>query len=458
MALEANERRLQGGSVLSVRLGVLICENVALEKGTVVSSTKKIRAICSTFWLLSGLLECYGAAAQAPGPEPAGWYAGDMHAHRSCGSTPVGVSSIYDAMVNHDLAVISLLADMGNGEVQDPTTDLPLVSGEDASVSTPGRIVHWDAEWHWDANYSQYAHQALGGHIVALGLTNACQMWSESAYPILNWAHLQGGIAGFAHFQYLDAGTVPGRLTCCTPIEYPVEVALGACDFISEDVNGSDAFLDGYYRLLNCGFRPGFAAGSDYPCGSVIGPMLTYAKVAGGRLTYSNWIHAIAAGRTVISRNGRNEFLNLTVNGDAGPGDEVSLTAPASVPVTVEWTANQALSGTIELVCNGRVVFQQPAEVTASAPVTLSTEVEFSQSGWLCARRMGSGGHAVHTAAAFVTVNGAPVRASAADALFYVQWVNQLLQNTASGGVWNWYFPTNLEEAQRRYQAALSVY
>ena len=175
-------------------------------------------------------------------------------------------------------------------------------------------------------------------------------------------------------------------------------------------------------------------------------------------MTYSNWIHAIAAGQTVISRNGRNEFVNLTVNGSAGPGDEVALTGPASVPVTVQWTANQDLSGTVELVCNGQVVLSQAASVTASAPVTLSTNVYFSQSGWLCARRMGSNGHQVHTAAVFVTVNGAPVRASAADAQFYVQWMTNLLYNTSPGGVWNWYFPTSLAAAQARYQSALSVY
>src|SRR5574342_1199769 len=107
-------------------------------------------------------------------------------------------------MAPNDLAVISLLADMGNGEVQNPTTDLPLVNGQDASVSTPGRIVHWEAEWHWDAVYSQYAHQALGGHIVSLGLTEAHQIWDEMTSTILNWAHQQNGISGFVHFQYLD--------------------------------------------------------------------------------------------------------------------------------------------------------------------------------------------------------------------------------------------------------------
>ena len=400
-----------------------------------------------------------------PEVAPAGWYSGDMHVHRSCGGSPEATSSIYDTMVGQDLSVVSLLADMGNGEVQDPATDLPLVNGSDDPVSTPGRIVHWDAEWHWDPTYLQYPHQALGGHIVALGLTHAEQIWNEMSSSIFDWAHQQGGIAGFAHFEYLsqnqDADGFPAALTCCTPIEYPVEVALGACDFVSEDalnVPGQDYCISAYYRLLNCGFRPGLAAGSDYPCGPAIGPILTYCQVAGGQLTYRNWIQAIAAGRTVVSLDGRNEFVNLVVNGTATPGDEVQLSGAGSVPVSVTWTANQDLGGTVELVCNGQVVLSQPASVTASTPVTLSTNVYFSHSGWLCARRMGSNGHVVHTAAVFVIVDGKPVRVSAADAQFYVQWIDKLLANTSSGGAWNSYFPTQLADAQARYIQARNVY
>ena len=135
------------------------------------------------------------------GPEPAGWYAGDPHVHRSCGGTPIDLSTMRELMGAENLAVISLLADMGNGEVQDTAIDLPRVNGENDPVSTPDRIVHWDAEWHWDATYSQFPHQALGGHIVALGLTEAHQIWEEYTAPIFQWVHDQGGIAGFAHLQ-----------------------------------------------------------------------------------------------------------------------------------------------------------------------------------------------------------------------------------------------------------------
>lgn len=345
------------------------------------------------------------------GPEPAGWFAGDPHVHRSCGGAPQTVASLLKDMDSEDLRFVSLLADMGNGEVQDPTTDLPLVNGQDASVSTPDRTLHWDAEWHWDATYTQYPHQALGGHVLGLGLSSASQIWQEYTYPVLNWAHQQNGIAGFAHMQYLPAG-IPQSLDCCTPMEYPVEVALGSADFISEDVSTSgDTAIQAYYRLLNTGFRPGFAAGTDYPCGPSEGSVLTYAQA--GQADYRHWIQSIANGRTVVSRNGHNEFLNLLVNSTATPGDQVDLASAGSVPVTVTWTATRNLSGTIELVQNGEVIASKQASVTSSSPATLTATVDFAKSGWLAARRMDGDGHKVHTGAVFVVVNNAPIRTSA---------------------------------------------
>jgi hypothetical protein len=403
----------------------------------------------------------------AGGPEPAGWFSGDIHVHRSCGGPPESISSVKDKMAPQNLAVISLLADMGSGEVQNATTDLPLVNGQDSPVSSPGRIVRWDTEWHWDATYTQYPHQALGGHLLALGLTNAQQIWEEYTFPILNWARQQGAIAGFAHMQYLDGG-IPTSLTCCTPIEYPVEVALGAADFISEDVddNGSpfsmqpENFIAAYYKLLNTGFRPGFAAGTDYPCNANrdLGSLLTYVQIPSGQLTYRNWIDNIKTGRTVVSRNGHREFIDLKVNGNSSPGDQIGIAAAGSLPVTVQWTALQNFTGTLEIVNNGVVVASQQATVTPGTPVTLSTTVNFPRSGWIAARRMSSEGHQLHTAAVFVLVNNAPIRVSAADAQFYVQWMDNLLTRTSAGGPWNSFFPTQLAAAQARYQAAKTIF
>lgn len=409
--------------------------------------------------VVAALLAFVGLGAYAQNPEPAGWFTGDMHVHRSCGGTPISLTAIRDAMGVHDVAVVALLADMGNGEVENPTTDLPLVNGQDDPISTSSRIVHWDAEWHWDAVFTAFPvpHNALGGHIVALGLTNAVQMWEEYTYPILNWARQQGGYGGFAHMQGLEGG-IPDDLNCCAPIEYPVEVALGACDFISQDFNGSDIAMRAYHRLLNCGFRPGFAAGSDYPCNNGnIGDTLTFVQVS-GPLTYRKWIDAMVAGRTVVSRNAHNEFLDLKVNGSLSPGDEVFLTGSGNVSVSVQWTAKQNISGTIEIIKNGEVVASRSTSVSSGNPQSLNATVNFTRSGWLAARRMGAGGQIVHTAAIFVTVDGDPIRASETDAQYYIQWLDTLIERTSPGGAWASYFVTSRAEAQARYHAARNVF
>ena len=236
-------------------------------------------------------------------PESSNWYAGDMHIHRSCGGDPIPDITLQDKMKENDLAVISVLADMGNGEVRDAQEDLPKVNGRDAPESGKGRIIHWDAEWHWDATYSNFEHQALGGHLVLLGLKEAHQIWDESPYKIAEWAKRQNAVCGFAHMWYLD-DTIQSDLDCCIPIDYPVEVALGTVDFISDDVRGSDSAINAYYRLLNCGFRPGFAAGTDFPCNNnePFGTLLTYVRIEDDSLTYRNWIDGITRGKTVVSR------------------------------------------------------------------------------------------------------------------------------------------------------------
>src|ERR1700687_4621119 len=105
-------------------------------------------------------------SAQHQKPEPEKWYAGDIHVHRNCGDgTGVLDENKFPSMMGpNNLAVISVLADMGNGEVKYSKEDLSKVNGKDAPLSQQGRIIHWDAEWHWDATYSNFGHQALGGH------------------------------------------------------------------------------------------------------------------------------------------------------------------------------------------------------------------------------------------------------------------------------------------------------
>jgi O-glycosyl hydrolase len=394
-------------------------------------------------------------------PEPDDWYAGDMHVHRNCGNgtSILPENEFVSGMDTNNLAVISVLADMGDGEVKDSKTDLPKVNGADAAQSVPGRTVHWDAEWHFDPAGTTFENKALGGHIVLLGLTEAHTIWDESPYKILEYGRSQNGIVGFCHMQYLK-DSIPGTLDCCTPIDFPVEAALGTIDFLAEDVWLNDASVNAYYRLLNCGFRLGWAAGTDFPCNNSqpFGSLLTYVQVKNGPFTYRQWVEGIKNGRTVVTTNGHNEFLDLKVNGNVTPGDEIRLKNKGSLTVEVIWTSVLEQKGRIELVLNGKVVATREGSSSPGKPVILKANVPVLESSWLCARRMDEKGHRSHTAPVYITLKNAPVRASADDARYFIKWIDKTLFNTDPGGPWNKYFTHDLDVVQNRYRQARKVY
>jgi len=418
---------------------------------------------------LTGFGDKNAAMKGAMTPQPPDWYAGDIHVHRNCGDEKILPEKNLAPMLEpNNLAVISVLADMGNGEVKDSRVDLLKVNGMDAPQSQPGRIIHWDTEWHWDATYANFSHQALGGHLVLLGLKEAHAIWEESPYKVLDWARKQKAVSGFAHFQYLN-DSVQRELNCCIPIDYPVEVALGTIDFVSEDVYGSispnngtynsEAAIHAYYKLLNCGFRPGLAAGTDYPCNAnePLGTLLTYVKVK-DNLSYRKWIEGIKNGRTVVSRNGHNEFLALKVNGKYEPGDEIQVENKGTLAIDVKWTAIKELTGRIELVSNGKVVASQTGTAKPGEPLLFKTEATFTKSGWICARRMDERGHETHTAPVYVIVDQKPVRASAEDARFFIAWIDNIVKQTGPGGAWSKYFTKDRETIKERYIKARTVY
>ncbi len=411
---------------------------------------------------ITGILDQGIGTLNAGKPEQKGWYAGDMHVHRNCGigRAVVAESSLPVMMERNDLSVISLLADMGNAEVQDSKTDLPKVTGRDALFSTPGRIVHYDAEWHFDPAGVTFERQAIGGHLVILGLTSAKQIWAESPYKIIRWAKKQDAVVGFCHMEYLSDGT-RDELTCCIPLDYPVETALGTIDFLSEDVWLNDAAIHAYYRLLNCGFRPSWAAGTDYPCNSLhpLGTQLTYVNVRDKPISYKSWIEGIREGRTVVSMHGHSEFLDLKAGGeDASPGDEIRISSPSDIDVSVVWTATEELAGAIEIICNGKVIDRVLSVASSGKPVEIRTSVHINESSWICARRMNDAGHQVHTSAIFVTLNDQPVRASEQDALYFIRRIDELLENTSPGGNFVKYFPHDLKSVRKRYMKARKIY
>jgi O-glycosyl hydrolase len=437
---------------------------VNLYKSTEVilnNNMMKVSLPANCIFTLTGSADFIQASVSGIKPEPDDWFAGDMHIHRNCGegTSILSESEFTKMMEANNLAVISVLADMGDGEVKDSKTDLPKVNGTDAAQSKLGRIVHYDAEWHFDPAGTTFENKALGGHLVMLGLKEAHTIWDESPYKILEWGKKQNAIMGFCHMQYLK-DSIPDTLDCCTPIDFPVEAALGTIDFLAEDVWLNDASVNAYYRLLNCGFRLGWAAGTDFPCNNSepFGTLLTYVQVGNKPFTYKQWIEGIKNGRAVVSTNGHVEFLDLKINGTATPGDEIRLNDKGVLAVEVKWTSVSEQTGRIELVLNGKVVATQKGMAKQGEPVILKTSQPIQESSWICARRMDDKGHRSHTAPVYVTLKNAPVRASAEDARYFEKWIDKTIANTSPGGPWNKYFTHDLDIVQNRYLQARTIY
>ena len=447
--------------------------NLKIQKTYLPDKKGKLRIVVPAnciYTLVAEPATTSGAGALNNKLKAKGWYAGDIHVHRNCGeSTPVySVDYLASAMKQSGLSVISVLADMGNGEVYDAKTDLKLVTGKDAVQSTAEAIVRWDAEWHWDATYTNFAKQALGGHLVLLGLKHAEQIWAESPYTILEWAKKQNAVRGFAHLEYLN-DNIPTELNCCIPVDLPVEAALKNIDFVSTDVFGSYSpnygsyygkqSLDVYYKMLNCGIQLPLAAGTDFPCNNFepLGTVRTYAHV-NTNLSYNNWIEAIREGKTVISRLGDKEFLDLKVNGDQSPGASIQFSDKQKVNIEVAWNVEHDAKGEIEILCNGKVIAHAGGAPTPGKPLVLKSSIVVDKSSWIAARRVSGNEYHTHTSPVYVYIGGENIMASKEDAMYFVRWIDNILANIADEGKWKRFFPETLDKVRMHYQQARDYY
>jgi drug/metabolite transporter (DMT)-like permease len=169
------------------------------------------------------LFVCLGPSLLAQRPEPADWFAGDPHVYRGIlcarreADRMLTPDELPQMMEVNDLAVTAVNGDIGNGESREATEDFKLITGNDHPASKPARVLHWDAEWHFDPKGVTFDQKALGGHLIVLGLQRGHQIYHEYTYPIIERARKHGAVAGFAHMQHVQEG-LPDTLTCCYPM------------------------------------------------------------------------------------------------------------------------------------------------------------------------------------------------------------------------------------------------
>jgi hypothetical protein len=124
---------------------------------------------------------------------------------------------------------------------------------------------------------------------------------------------------------------------------------------------------------------------------------------------YANWIEALRAGRTAVSRG---PYLTLTVDGN-DPGTSVDLAAKDAIVRVRAEAKSLSEFHQLEIIHEGAVVLTQAPRTGDVFQAEIDAHVRVTQSGWLAARctdrpQAGIQGLHAHTSAVYVRVDHQP--------------------------------------------------
>jgi len=312
---------------------------------------------------------------------------------------------------------------------------------------------------------------SFNGHLTLLGLkeqdypnTKTIEDWPTWDLPILKWAKAQGAVVGFAHSGWgLEVKTdkLPNyEMPAFDGIganEYIVDVTHDAVDFISAVDTPSIWELNIWYHTLNSGFRTRLSGETDFPCITPhrVGLGRSYVQLDGS-LDYNDWVSGVRAGRSYVS-DGNSHLINFRVNDllVGSNGSELKLRNAQTVRVSAKvaarlepqpvnslrdkpyyeqpyWDLERARIGAsrevpVELIVNGEPVATK--KIIADGTMRdLTFDVPIERSSWIALRIL----HSSHTNPIFVTVDGAPIRASKRSAEWCLRAVDQCWSQKAA--------------------------
>ncbi len=392
-------------------------------------------------------------------PSKFGWYSGDTHVHAAgCSHYKNPAEGVLPKDMMRQIAGEKLNVGSVLTWGPDYYYQKQFFSGHDDALSTTCNRMHYDLE----VSGFPSSH---AGHLVLLGLkdqdypgTKKIEDWPTWDLPILQWAHGQGAVVGFAHSGWglqvaddkIPSFEMPG-FDGIGANEYIVDVTQpNAVDFLSVGDTPIVWELSSWYHTLNIGFRTRIAGETDFPCitDARVGQARSYVHV-NGPLTYTAWLDGLKAGRSYVS-DGRTHVMDFAVNGvEVGThGSEVALSGAGTVHAKVRvaalldavpdlamksrpydqkpyWSIERARVGSsreieVELVVNGTAVTRR--RVLADGMVRdVAFDAPIEKSSWIAVRVLG----AAHTNPIFVAVGGKPIRASQASAEWALTAVHQ---------------------------------
>ena len=369
------------------------------------------------------------------------WVSGDVHVHMNYAGTYRNTPAhLVEQAAAENVGIVEDL--VVNKEQRIP--DMAYFSPQLDAASTADHLLL----------HGQEFHTSYWGHLGLLNLTRNFILPGYAAYPntaaaslypananVADMAHEQGALVGYVH--PFDSFPDPAKEDPLTS-ELPADVALGKVDYI-EVVGFSNhkSTAEVWYKLLNCGFRLPTAAGTDFMgnYASLRGPVglnRVYAEILRGPLKIGPWLAAIKAGRTFATSG---PLLRFSLGGQA-IGGEVRLDKKQEVRFSAEMDSIVPVDH-LQIVCNGKVARELALESDRSS-AHVDGSIPLDASGWCVLRAFSDKAEYpildlypyATTSPVYVSVAGAPVR-SAADAAYFVAWLDRLISAARSNTSWN---------------------
>jgi TolB protein len=369
------------------------------------------------------------------------WVSGDVHVHMNyAGAYRNTPAHLVEQAAAENLAIVEDL--VVNKEQRIP--DMVYFSPQLDPASTSDHLLL----------HGQEFHTSYWGHLGLLNLTHNFILPGYAAYPntaaaslyptnadVADMAHGQGALVGYVH--PFDSFPDPSKDASLTA-ELPADVALGKVDYI-EVLGFSDhkSTAEVWYKLLNCGFRLPTAAGTDFMgnYASLRGPVglnRVYSEVKPGPLKIEPWLASIKAGRT-FATNG--PLLRFSLGGQP-IGGEVRLEKKQEVRFSAEMNSIVPVDH-LQIVCNGTVARELVMD-SDRKHAHADGSIPQDASGWCVLRAFSDKAEYpildlypyATTSPVYVGVAGAPLR-SAADAAYFVAWVDRLISAARSNTSWN---------------------
>lgn len=328
-----------------------------------------------------------------------GWYSGDAHIHVT--RDEVADNLLWGYVAAEDVYVGNLLQ-MGN--IADVHFHQPKAWGKASRFERDGHFIVSGQE---DPRTGHF------GHTIHHNIESPIRLQPHEYFlyhKVFRESARQGGVSGFAHMGWNQAGSAgAGEIAPHGQFNRGLAILAhtGLVNFI-EVLQRGRLIHEGWYRLLNLGYRINPAAGTDWPWSDFPGIVRNYVKLEGS-LNLDEWFSAFRQGRTYVT-NG--PFLQFSVNGRS-MGEEIKVKRGATLNIVAETQLNPDVDtlDRIELVVLGEVNTAQSAQ--GKDKVGIRKQIVADRSMWMAVRSYGSKQDpqnmtVAHSAPIYVVVEGEP--------------------------------------------------